>query len=141
MKKNVFTNKTVFTKCIMSATIICASVFSTHSFAQGKWEAPSSANSIKNPLAGNAEAIKNGKTLYITNCAPCHGERGKGDGPAAGALNPKPANHSSLGVQTQTDGAIFWKMSEGRGAMAAYKNNMTEQQRWSLVCYIRTLKK
>lgn len=108
--------------------------------AQTRWVAPKSAVIVKNPLEvhkGLAEA----KTLYVANCSPCHGDQGKGNGPAAQALNPKPADHTSAAVQSQTDGELFWKLSEGRNAMASYKNVFTAQQRWELVNYIRTLAK
>ncbi|HVV55133.1 MAG TPA: cytochrome c, partial [Mucilaginibacter sp.] len=61
------------------------------------------------------------------------------DGPAAVALNPKPADHSSEAVQKETDGSLFWKMSEGRKPMPSYKTMLSEKQRWELVDYIRTL--
>ena len=65
---------------------------------------------------------------------------GKGDGPAAAALPPpKPANWTSAAVQKETDGEIFWKMSNGRGAMPPWKH-LPEKDRWELVNYIRTLK-
>jgi len=112
------------------------------SFAQSTpWVAPKDADNVKNPLAGNAGAIAEGKTLYVANCGPCHGDKGKGDGPAAQGLNPKPADHTSVSVQSQTDGAIFWKLSEGRAPMPAYKKIFSDQQRWELVNFIRTLAK
>ena len=132
---------TVISKVLSAAIIIGTMMTSNHASAQGKWVAPSSANELKNPVAGDAAALKEGKALYQSYCSPCHGEKGKGDGVAGGALSPKPANHSSALVQNQTDGAIFWKLTEGRGAMASYKAALTEKQRWSLVCFIRTLKK
>ena len=122
----------------------CSLITCNYASAQtqtGKWVAPATADALKNPQAGNATAVKDGKALYISYCSPCHGEKGKGDGVAGGALSPKPANHTSPLVQNQTDGAIFWKLSEGRNAMAAYKNSLTETQRWNLVCFIRSLKK
>jgi mono/diheme cytochrome c family protein len=112
------------------------------SFAQNKlWVAPPDADNVKNPLAGNVALLTEAKTLYTANCGPCHGEKGKGDGPAAPGLNPKPADHTSDAVQKQTDGAIFWKISEGRTPMPSYKKVFSEQQRWELVNYIRTLPK
>ncbi len=105
------------------------------------WVSPKTAQELKNPLAGDKGALAEAKKLYTTNCAPCHGERGKGDGPAAQALNPKPADHSSATIQSESDGSLFWKLSEGRNPMPAYKNVFNEQQRWALVSYIRTLGK
>ena len=111
------------------------------SFGQAKWVAPASANATKNPVVTTPAIIATGKTLYTTNCAPCHGVKGKGDGPAAVALNPKPADHTSKLIQSESDGSLFWKITTGKGAMQSYKAQMTDQQRWILVNYIRTLKK
>jgi mono/diheme cytochrome c family protein len=104
--------------------------------AQGPWVAPADAKGLKNPVKG----IGNAKKSVETNCVSCHGASGKGDGPAAAALPaPKPANWTSQAVQKQTDGEIFWKMSNGRGAMPPWKH-LPEQERWEIVNYIRTLK-
>ena len=110
------------------------------SFAQSSpWVAPKDADNLKNPLAGNTSTMADAKALYVANCGPCHGDKGRGDGPAAAGLNPKPADHSSANVQAQTDGALFWKLSEGRAPMPGYKKIFTDQQRWELINYIRTL--
>ena len=114
----------------------------TPSFSQKPpWTSPKEADNVKNPSAGNASAIADGKALYIANCSPCHGDKGKGDGIAAPGLNPKPADHTSVAVQNETDGSLFWKLSEGRAPMPAYKKVFSEQQRWALINYIRTLAK
>ena len=107
--------------------------------AENAWVAPASAAAKKNPVAGNASAEAEGKKIYMTTCSPCHGPTGKGDGPAAAALNPKPANYTTSAIAAETDGSLFWKLSEGRGAMVAFKNTLSEEQRWSLIAYIRTL--
>jgi mono/diheme cytochrome c family protein len=108
---------------------------------QPPWVAPKAAADFKNPLSGDNSKLAETKALYITNCGPCHGEKGKGDGPAAPGLNPKPADHTSAVVQSETDGAIFWKLSEGRTPMPGYKKIFSDQQRWEMVNYIRTLAK
>jgi len=122
--------------------LLANNLISSRSFAQyTKWVAPKAAVNVKNPLAGNKSVLADARTLYVTNCAPCHGTTGKGDGPAAQALNPKPANHSSALVQSETDGSLFWKLSEGRNPMPSYKKILSDQQRWELINYIRTLVK
>ena len=69
----------------------------------------------------------------------CHGASGKGDGAAAAALPPpKPADWTSAKVQAETDGELFWKITNGRGAMPPWKH-LPEKDRWELVNYIRTL--
>jgi|SRR5579859_690093 len=142
--------KEIFVKRVYSRSkrvLLCAGLvflvlIFQRSFAQYKpWVAPPDADNIKNPLADNASILAEAKTLYTANCGPCHGDKGKGDGPASAGLNPKPADHTSPAVQKQTDGAIFWKLSEGRAPMPAYKKVFTDQQRWELVTYIRTLAK
>jgi mono/diheme cytochrome c family protein len=115
---------------------------SLESFAQSvPWVAPKDADNLKNSLAGNMSFLAEAKTLYVANCAPCHGDKGKGDGPAAAGLNPRPADHSSSSVQGESDGALFWKLSEGRAPMPGYKKIFTDQQRWELINFIRTLAK
>jgi mono/diheme cytochrome c family protein len=105
------------------------------------WVAPKEADNTKDPLAGNTSVLPEAKALYIANCAPCHGDKGRGDGPAAAGLNPKPADHSSVNVQNESDGALFWRLSEGRSPMPGYKKIFSDQQRWELINYIRTLAK
>ena len=123
--------------------VSCLFIVTNHSAdAQSKpWVAPATATDSKNPIAGDANSVKTGKALYTTYCTPCHGEKGKGDGIASAGLNPKPANHTSAVIQSESDGSLFYKISEGRNAMPQYKIALTETQRWSLVNYIRTLAK
>ena len=103
------------------------------------WKAPPEADQLKNPLAGDVASIKKGEKIYQSLCAACHGKTGKGDVPSMQNLNPKPTDLTSEAVQKQSDGAIFWKISEGRGLMASYKNMLSEEERWALVNYIRSI--
>jgi len=110
--------------------------------AQSKqWTVPEFAAAMKNPLAGNAASVNKGRTIYKTQCSPCHGDKGKGDGPAAAALTPKPADHTSNALQAESDGSLFYKISEGRKPMPTFKNTLNENQRWAVINYIRTLPK
>ncbi len=102
-----------------------------------EWKVPAEAKATKNPVT-KAAGMKDGKVPYDANCAVCHGPAGKGDGPGAAALNPKPKNLSEKVIQAQSDGDLFWKISEGRGTMPPWKH-LTEKDRWSLVHYIRSL--
>lgn len=108
-----------------------------------QWKAPKFASEIKNPLSGNSESAKEGKNLFNVYCVTCHGEKGEGNGIAAATLNPRPANLTSSQVQKQSDGAIYWKITTGfpPTAMISWRSNLSDKQRWSLVNYIRGLKK
>ncbi len=103
------------------------------------WMAPESANEVKNPLANDPQAPIEGKKIFTSVCVVCHGESGKGNGAAGVALDPHPANFLSEHTRKESDGALFWKMTEGRPPMAPYKTQFTETQRWQLVTYIRKL--
>jgi len=105
------------------------------------WVAPKEADALKDPVKNDAAATAAGKKLYIASCVVCHGAMGKGDGVASAALARKPADHSSWKIQSQTDGALFWKVTNGKSPMASYKNVFTDEQRWQLVNYIRELGK
>jgi mono/diheme cytochrome c family protein len=108
---------------------------------QKKWGMPPGADAIKNPYLNNAVVTESGKKQYNTFCVSCHGEKGKGNGVAASALDTRPADHSSPSVQLQTDGALYWEITNGKSPMPSYKTLMTDEQRWACVNYIRTLAK
>ena len=105
-------------------------------WAQGPWEAPAADKAKKSP--GGSAA--NGKKLAETNCVTCHGTSGKGDGPAAQALTPKPADWTSAKVQSESDGALFWKISNGRGPMPPWKH-LPDKDRWDLVAHVKSFGK
>lgn len=106
-----------------------------------KFPSPPSADAVANPLKGNDQATLEGKKVYTMYCVTCHGVKGKGDGIAAPGLAKPPADHTSDFVQKQTDGAIFWIITQGNSPMPTYKTTLTETQRWQVVNYIRTLAK
>ena len=110
--------------------------FGASAWAQGPWEAPAAEKAKKSP-GGNAA---NGKKLADTNCVACHGASGKGDGVAAAALTPKPADWTSAKVQGEAEGALFCKISNGRGPMPPWKH-LPDKDRWDLVAHVKSLGK
>jgi len=103
------------------------------------WIAPEFANTLDNPFKGDKVSIKEGKKLFNTICFACHGIGGKGDGVAAAGLNKPPADLTSSMVQQQSDGALFWKISEGNPPMLSFKSSLSEEQRWKIINYVRQL--
>ncbi len=109
--------------------------------AHGKkdWTAPEEAKKLKNPAAATEASLAAAKAVFLENCAQCHGEGGKGDGPEASMYDVKPADFTDAHMMGEmSDGEIFWKISEGRQPMLSFKKRLTEEQRWQLVNYLRT---
>ncbi len=106
------------------------------------WPVPDAAKNKKSTVANNAESVAAGKILWNTHCKSCHGSKGLGDGTKAAQLKTEPGDFSKTDTQAQTDGSLFYKLSEGRDDMPSFKKKIAdEEDRWSLVCFIRTLKK
>ncbi len=106
------------------------------------WPVPDNFKKMKNPIAADATSIADGKALWSTHCKSCHGAKGLGDGPKAAQLKTESGDFSKAIFQNQTDGELFYKLSEGREDMPNFKKKMPEaDERWSLVIFMRTLKK
>jgi copper transport protein len=95
-----------------------------------------------NPIPPDSTSVAAGQALFSTNCAACHGQTGKGDGPVGVTLNPRPADltqHAILGIHT--DAQLFeWITSGFPGSrMPAFKSALSDTDRWHLVNFIRTL--
>ena len=97
------------------------------------WEVPDLAKNKKNPVASNDVSIEAGKMIYTKNCYDCHGKKGKGDGPKSGDLPKSPQDFSKESFQKQTDGILFYKISEGRKPMPTFKKDLSEDQRWQVI--------
>lgn len=132
-------------KSIFIASLIVASVvsFSFSTFSGGEpWVVPPKYMSMANPVKADAKTISVGKKLFVKNCEDCHGKKGIGDGPKSVDLKVAPKDLSASATQAQPDGALFYKISEGRGEMPKFKKDLTDPEDiWSIINYIRTLKK
>ncbi len=102
------------------------------------WRAPVTAKDLQNPLQNNQKAAEVGEAIFKQQCATCHGTSGKGDGPAGKYLGKKLPDFTSASFSEQTDGEIFWKISNGNAPMPAFKAMLSEDQRWQVLNYIRT---
>lgn len=106
---------------------------------RGEWVVPERRARRVNPVPPSAEAAARGREIYRKECASCHGNTGRGDGPKAAELDTKIGDLASTRTQAQTDGSLFWKITEGRGDMPNTRTTLTDEQRWMLVHYLRTL--
>ena len=116
-------------------------------FSKNTWELPPDADKTPNPVAATPESIAAGKALYMErtkgNCIFCHGDTGAGNEANFPKLRRKPADLTKKErMSTRTDGELFWKISKGiTGIMPAGEKRMTEEERWNVVNYVRTLAK
>lgn len=99
------------------------------------WQPPEAAAARANPLASSPHLAAGGRKLFQRYCVKCHGEEG------SGVKEKKAADLQLPVVQQQSDGALFWKITNGnlRRNMPAF-GSLPELQRWQLVLYLRTLK-
>ena len=103
------------------------------------WVVPEEVKKLKNPIAPTKSTLKAARGIYMDECAECHGEGGKGDGPKAMMHTPAPADLTDAGQMNKvTDGEIFYQISEGRKPMPSFKKRLAEEQRWGLVLFVRS---
>ena len=97
-----------------------------------------SMSSLPNPVPADARSLHNGRMYYQINCAVCHGEAGKGDGPILATKVIYPPPLVGVSAESKSDGYLWAIMRNGRGAMPAY-NRIEELDRWDVVNYVRGL--
>lgn len=88
--------------------------------------------------------VEKGKALYLTTCAPCHGKEGKGDGPAAANLTPKPRDHSKGDYMSKLADEHIGKVIKQGGGFAGFPNMPAQPQLKTedinaLIAFVRTL--
>ena len=120
----------------------CVLVLATVLFGQNMlywpdpaWRAPQAVAAKPNPLAEKPWATAGGKKLFLRNCAECHEKDGNG------IAKKHSADLQLAVVQQQSDGALFWKITNGNtGRGMPSFSKLPELERWQLVLFLRTLK-
>ena len=130
----------------LAATSIGAEPFSSREVqAANSWTLGEDAETKANPLQPDPATLATGKAIFKDKCQRCHGPGGVGDGPDSepearpdmDLTNPKRAARNP-------DGVVFYKVLNGRRRpykMPAFKDDLSEQQIWSVVTYIQSLRK
>jgi len=110
-----------------------------NSYSQSdEWVVPKENNEQVSNFQFTDVNVKSGESLYQKNCLSCHGEPSKGN---YASLQPSPGDPASEKFQKQSDGSIFFKITEGRVLMPQFKNILSENERWEVVAYIRSFNK
>jgi mono/diheme cytochrome c family protein len=107
-------------------------------------EPPAEYTESSNPYNNDTSAVQDGKKLYQSYCISCHGDAGRGDGPAAPSMDPRPQDLTET-VPVLSDAYLFWRITEGgqmepfNSGMLAWKGILTEEEIWKVVAYLRTI--
>ena len=93
---------------------------------------------LKNPLASSPQSIEQGKKLFLTYCAPCHGPDGKGGGPVAKRASfPPPSLPSSAGRRSK--GFLYATIRNGGSIMPSFGYAMSSNERWAVVNFLKSI--
>ncbi len=106
-------------------------------FAAGAPDVPQ----ITNPIKASEGSHTRGGKLYVQYCAKCHALDGSGTGPAAHGFSTYPrqlwAWHNA---DASADPYLFWFITNGRTDMPPWGVILSENERWDLVNYVKTIK-
>ena len=96
--------------------------------------------SVHGWIAGSVGQELPGEEAYRRHCTICHGQQGKGDGPAAPALDPSPPDFTSPeSVVLLTDDELLEIVVKGRRAMPGFETVLEPDLLPMLVGYVRDL--
>jgi len=99
------------------------------------WIVPDEAKTKVSPFNFTNETTEKGQGLYIKNCQSCHGIPGQNN-PAK--IVPDPGDPAAVKYQTQKDGEMFWKITNGKAPMPQFQNILTEEERWNVISFVRS---
>ncbi len=142
---------------MISAPFLMAAIWMDHQQSYKPYEAPiltpppgavpvsgketvSGEAELKNPVAPTEATLAQGKALFETNCAICHGMTSAERGPVGKKLVPPPPALDHDMVKGLSDAAIFSAVTNGFGRMPVFKDKLAPEERWKLVNYLRTRK-
>ena len=98
------------------------------------------AEEMQNPYSREDQvALQRGSVVFKTFCLPCHGATGKGDGPVVSRGYPPPPPLFSSPVVNMKDGEIFFVVTYGQRNMPSHATQLSREDRWKAILYIRTL--
>lgn len=95
---------------------------------------------LSNPYFPTKENLELGQRKFLTYCSPCHGNFGDGDSRLAGQFPNPPTLHSDRG-RNFSDGMIYHIITVGQNVMPSYASQVTRDERWAIVNYIRALQR
>ncbi len=95
---------------------------------------------LVNPIPVSKQSLKLGQVKFDIYCSPCHGYHADGASRLRGQFPNPPSLHSDK-VRNWTDGRIFAVITEGQNIMPSYATQLSVEERWSIINYIRALQR
>ena len=107
------------------------------------WQIPEGAAMERNPQPLNAAVLAKGQGVYKAKCQRCHGADGTGHGPEADPTHPAGDLTTGRVASRNPDGVMFYKIWNGRAKpkMPAMKSDITQADVWTVIQYVKTLRK
>lgn len=137
--QSIMKSKIVQISAIISTVLVLFS-FSLKVQQTPEWVVPAKYKNMKNPTTVDEKTLALvAKQLYLKHCKSCHGRKGLGNGPMAKNLEAFYIDFSTEEFQSQSDGELFYKTSEGTNQKPSFKKKLSETDIWFIVHYIRTL--
>lgn len=103
-------------------------------------DAARASRELQNPFTqDDTEALSRGASLFASFCRTCHGTDGLGDGPVARHGFPPPPSLSAEHAVEMADGQIFHVITYGQGNMPPHAAQLTRDDRWKVILFLRSL--
>ena len=104
------------------------------------WAIPPEAAELQSPVEATADVLKKGASIFESRCRPCHGPDGKGNGPLSDPAHPAADLTAGVKADLAPDGVLFYRVWNGKRPMPAFKTELTRDDVWAVIAYIKTLK-
>lgn len=108
-------------------------------YSEGTLTEEIAARLLLNPFKPEKSNISRGETVFRNFCQVCHGNTGMGDGPVVKKGVPPPPSLKTDKVIKMPDGQIYYIITKGKGNMASYRSQISRNDIWRVVLFIRTL--
>ena len=141
MKKSIKNVTTFLTGITFVGFMFTAATMGGDKPAGKPWAVPEKDAKMVSPAKADEATLATGKEVYNQNCKSCHGKTGKGDGTKAESIEISCGDFSSADYVKESNGALYYKTTEGRKPMPSFKQKLSDSDRWAVVLYSKTLSK
>jgi mono/diheme cytochrome c family protein len=94
---------------------------------------------LVSPVATSSATVKRGEFVFQNYCATCHGSGGLGNGPVAQRGFPPPPSLLADRARAMKDGQMFHVLTYGQNNMPSYASQISREDRWSVIGYVRAM--